>query len=231
MTTPCERKPVRSAGAAVWLAALLICPGARPASGEDAPAKRPFALRTEPPPVCACEAPGGSRKVESVRGRYTREVVGYRIPDVTLLDMEGGAVAVASVLDAEGPIVLQFVFTTCPTICGPLSGVLSSLQESNEPPLTSLRLVSISIDPEHDRPERIRRYAKGLGANPRWRFYTGDRDAIVAVQKAFDAYQVNKMSHQPLTFLRPGPDAPWIRITGIIGAADLKEECRRMIRP
>lgn len=230
MTTPCERKPVRSAGA-VWLAALLVCSGAPPAAGEDAPAKRPTASRTDPPPACACEAPGGGRKVESVRGRYTREVVGYRIPDVKLLDMDGGAVAVASVLDAEGPIVVQFIFTTCPTICGPLSGGLSALQEATDAPLASLRLVSISIDPEHDRPELIRRYAKAFGAGPRWRFYTGDRDAIVAVQKAFDAYQVNKMGHQPLTFLRPRPAAPWVRLTGILGAADLKEECRRMIHP
>jgi len=230
MTNPHARTPARSAGAA-RLAALLIAVAVPSAAAEDAPAKAPSAARPDPPPACACEAPGGGRKVESVRGRYTREVVGYRMPDVALLDADGGRVPLASVLDRDGPVAVQFFFTTCPTICGPLSGGLAAIQESPGADLAVLRFVSISIDPEQDRPEQLRRYAKAFGAGPRWRFYSGSRDAIAAVQKAFDAYQVNKMGHQPLTFLRPRPDAPWIRLAGILSAADLKEECRRMIRP
>ena len=61
------------------------------------------------------------------------------------------------------------------------------------------RLVSISIDPEYDTPARLREYARRFKAGPRWRFLTGGRDDVEAVQKAFGAWRVNKMSHQPLT--------------------------------
>ena len=89
-----------------------------------------------------------------------------------------------SVLDAPGPVVLQFIFTTCPSICPMMTSTLSGAQgEMGE----GARLVSISIDPEFDTPARLREYAKRFKAGPRWRFLTGGRDDVIAVQKAFGA--------------------------------------------
>ncbi len=217
--TSSHRRPVTIA-----LVAALLAVARTSSRGADLPAAKPAGTPAVAKPACRCEAPAG-------RNRYTTEVVTYRMPDVDLLDMDGARVPLASVFDGEGPLVVQFIFTTCPTICGPLSAGVSTLQGSPGDDLATARFVSISIDPEHDRPEQLRRYAKSFGAGPRWQFYTGSRESIVAVQKAFDAYQANKMGHQPLTFLRPRPGASWVRLAGIPGAADLKAECRRMLRP
>jgi protein SCO1/2 len=87
-------------------------------------------------------------------------------------------------------------------------------------------MVSITIDPEHDTPERLRRYARRFGAAEDWDFYTGDLQDIIRVQKAFDAFRGDKMSHIPLTFLRAAPDEPWIRMEGFANAGELIEEYR-----
>lgn len=154
--------------------------------------------------------------------RYVRSEVRVTAPAVTLIDSRGERVPLAAVLDEPGPVVLQFIFTTCPSICPLLSASLAGAQGEGA------HLVSISIDPEYDTPARLREYARRFKAGPRWRFLTGGRDDVAAVQKAFGAWRVNKMSHQPLTFLRAAPGEPWVRLAGPVSAADLIAETRRL---
>jgi protein SCO1/2 len=134
-------------------------------------------------------------------------------------------------LHHPGPLLLQFIFTTCPTVCPALSALFATTLRQIEVDAAPLRMVSISIDPEHDTPERLRAYAQRLKAGPQWRFLTGRRADIEAVQKAFDAYQSNKMQHEPLTYLRASPQAPWLRLDGFMSASDLIAEYRQVVSP
>ena len=161
--------------------------------------------------------------------RYARVVASYNLPDVTLVDMTGTEVALSAVLNHTGPVLLQFIFTTCPTVCPVLSEVFAAAQNTLGPELDSVRMVSISIDPEHDTPARLREYAQKFRAKPQWRFLTGKRADIVAVQKAFEAYWTNKMRHEPRTYLRAARDAPWVRLDGFMSATELVAEYYRLL--
>jgi protein SCO1/2 len=164
--------------------------------------------------------------------RYTRAVATYAPPDVTLTDADGEKVKLASVLSGEGPVMLQFIFTTCPAVCPVMSATFSAVQNRLGPEAEKVRLVSVSIDPEHDTPERLREYARRFKAGPRWLFLTGGAEEVVSVRKAFDAYPgYNKMRHQPLTFIRVSPDGPWLRLDGLTSAAQLVGEYKRLTRP
>lgn len=151
--------------------------------------------------------------------RYRRTIADYKLPAVTLLDAAGSQVALADELNHDGPLLMQFIFTTCPTICPVMTSTFSAVQ--NELADEPVRLVSISIDPEHDTPQQLTDYARRFQVTPRWRFLTGSRAGIATVQKAFDAYQDNKMRHDPLTFLRASAGDRWVRIDGMISAAEL----------
>lgn len=157
--------------------------------------------------------------------RYVRSLIRPETPAVTLIDSRGERVTLAAVLDSPGPVVLQFIFTTCPSVCPLLSTTLSAAQGELG---AGVRLVSISIDPEYDTPARLRDYARRFKAGPRWRFLTGSREDVAAVQKAFGAWRANKMSHEPLTYLRLTSDQPWVALAGPLGAADLVAEVRRL---
>ncbi|HEX6862854.1 MAG TPA: SCO family protein [Thermoanaerobaculia bacterium] len=152
--------------------------------------------------------------------RYTRSVAEHALPDVTLVDMDGQRVPLPAVL-GDGPVLLQFIFTTCPTVCPILSSTFAGAQDR----LPDVRMVSITIDPEHDTPGRLREYARRFRAGPQWKFFTGSLDDVVAVQKAFGVYRSDKMQHEPSTFLRAAP-GPWVRLTGHAGADDLVAELR-----
>jgi protein SCO1 len=75
------------------------------------------------------------------------------------------------------PYVTSFFFSLCPTICVNQNGKVQSLQEkfAGEP----VRFVSISCDPEVDRPEVLAEYAQRFDADDeQWLFLTGELDYI-----------------------------------------------------
>ncbi len=155
---------------------------------------------------------------------YTRAVASYQTPDVRLVDENGKEISLHDALDAPGPVMLNFIFTTCTTVCPVMSGTFSQAQDK----LGKVRMVSISIDPEHDTPSRLKDYAKRFEAGPQWSMLTGSIENSIAVQRAFDIYRGDKMNHEPVTFMRTGPGQPWTRINGFISADDLVHEYAKL---
>lgn len=152
-----------------------------------------------------------------------RSTADYPVDGLRLLRADGKAVVLADELQHDGPLVLDFVFTTCTAICPTLSRTFAELQAKSDP-ARPLRLVSISIDPQHDTPAVLRSYAKQFEAGAGWRFYTGTVAESIAVQRAFEVYRGNKMNHVPLTFVRRAPGQPWVRLEGFASVDSLLDE-------
>src|SRR5436309_5440514 len=93
--------------------------------------------------------------------RYVRSVARYTPPDVTLVDATGARVPLSAALNRPGSVVLQFIFTTCPSVCPALSATLAAAREDLG---DEASLVSISIDPEYDTPARLRDYSRRFSA-------------------------------------------------------------------
>jgi protein SCO1/2 len=146
-----------------------------------------------------------------------------------LVDKDNNKIAIDEALATEEPVMLNFIFTTCTTICPVLSATFTQVQRELGDEAGQLRMISISIDPEYDTPERLRDYAVRFKAGPQWAFYTGTNDDIVTVQKAFDAYRGSKANHEPLTFLHVPGDPQWVRINGLASAGDVVREYRRLV--
>jgi protein SCO1 len=77
--------------------------------------------------------------------------------------------------------VTDFIFTACQEACPLLSLRMQELGHRTRHLGPDFHLVSISVDPDRDTPERLAAYAARYGANPvRWSFLTGPADAIQA---------------------------------------------------
>ncbi len=97
------------------------------------------------------------------------------IPEFNLVDQDGKP-ADQSIFDGR-VTVLSFVFTHCVLVCPMLTGRMYEQYENLAG--TSVRFVSISVDPANDTPERLRQYAAAFGVDhSRWRFLTGDAATI-----------------------------------------------------
>ncbi len=159
---------------------------------------------------------------------FTRQVVDISVPNLTLIDQDGNEVQLQDILRSDKPVLVDFIFATCTTICPILSAGFSSVQRKLGDSRSKVRLISITIDPEHDGPEQMREYLERYHAKPGWDFLTGTRTDIDRVMKSFGAFVADKMSHRPLVFIRaPGAESTWVRLDGFAGSADLLEEIEK----
>jgi protein SCO1/2 len=78
--------------------------------------------------------------------------------------------------------VADFIYTECTETCPTQSLRLAQLQDAF-PDNAPLRLVSITVDPEHDTPAVLRRYAERYRAADRWWFLTGDKNTIYCLAR------------------------------------------------
>lgn len=148
----------------------------------------------------------------------------YAVPDVELLDRSGAAVPLRELVNSEDPIALNFIFTTCTTICPVMTVTFSQMQNLLGTDAERLQLVSISIDPEYDRPDVLSTYADQFRAGDNWTFLTGDTGDIVNVLRSFDSYSGSKMSHRPVTLLKRPDEESWTRIDGLANGESLARE-------
>jgi len=158
---------------------------------------------------------------------YQRSVHDYNVPDVDVIDAGGAAVRSASLFATEKTVVVSFIFTSCTAICPILTATLTQTQQRLGPEAQRVRMVSISIDPDYDTPERLRDYARRFDAQGDWNFLTGERSALRELQQAFDADRGDKNNHQPLTLIRRAGQKRWVRLEGFTSAAELASEIQR----
>ena len=85
--------------------------------------------------------------------------------------------------------VVEFFFSTCPTICPIMNKNMKFVQESFASN-ANFGIVSITINPENDTPETLKKHAEDIGAvGMNWNFLTGDQKKIFEIaQKGFNMY-------------------------------------------
>lgn len=109
-----------------------------------------------------------------------------KVPSFELTDQDNKKI---SDDDYKGKVyVVEFFFSTCPTICPKMNQNMLKLQEAfyGRP---DFGIASITIDPVHDTPAVLKEHAKLLGVKHyNWHFLTGDRDYIYNLTKQFKLY-------------------------------------------
>ena len=92
---------------------------------------------------------------------------GITVPDVKLVDQDGRPVRFYTDLVKGQVVAMNFVFTSCGTICPPMGANFAKLQKIlGGRPGPHVRLISVSIDPANDTPERLKAWAAKFGAQP-----------------------------------------------------------------
>lgn len=151
-----------------------------------------------------------------------------RFPAVELRSMDGARCMAAKELALEVPLVMTFVFTTCSTSCSVQTALLAEVQRERSLRKQPLRLASITIDPDNDTPEQLRRFAMQHKVGPGWQFYTGKFDDLLVLQRHFDVYRGSKAAHPPVLLMRRNAQAPWVRIEGFPSVRQVVDQIERL---
>lgn len=152
----------------------------------------------------------------------------YPIPDVRLVRDDGKVVSLPEEMNDGRPVVLNFIYTTCSTICPLMSQTLAQFDHELGADRGRVHLMSISIDPEQDTLARLHEYARKFHAGPEWQHYTGTAQASLAAQRAFSVWRGDKMSHSAVTLVRAAPGKPWLRIDGLVTPDELLAQYRHL---
>ncbi|AGC76724.1 protein SCO1/2 [Nonlabens dokdonensis] len=124
-----------------------------------------------------------------------------KVPDFQFVNQDGDTITNQDLLGKV--YVIDFFFTTCPTICTPMSMNMSKINKELEN-YKDFRTVSITIDPDNDTPEVLKEYAKKYNANENWLFLTGDQEATYKLSReGFNAY-VAESANEDIRFEHSG---------------------------
>jgi len=136
------------------------------------------------------------------------------LPQITLVDQHGNAVALAALKGR--PVLIDFIYTNCPGPCPLITARMAAAAKLLGPRLgRQVTFVSITIDPEHDSPAVLLKYAREAGADtPGWLFLTG---APAKIDRLLALYHLQRshgdngtITHSVASFLL-GPDGRQMR--------------------
>lgn len=143
--------------------------------------------------------------------------------DTALVDQDGRELRLYSDLMAGKVVLIHAMFTECKTDCPLTASVLKSLQEHLGERLgTEARILSITLDPGHDSPERLREHARKLEARPGWHFLTGKPEDVEAVLGKLGLAVPDRDKHKPLFLLGNVPTGLWKKVFPLADPAEIQ---------
>ncbi len=124
------------------------------------------------------------------------------LPPFSLQERSGRTVRLD---DLRGQVwVADFIFTRCAGTCPAMTARLVRLRKEVPP---EILFVSFTVDPRHDTPEVLARYARDFGADERWLFLTGSQDALYRL--ATEGFKLAALAVPPEQ-QRTGGDGPFL---------------------
>ena len=132
------------------------------------------------------------------------------IPDAAVVDQDGRSLSFYRDLVQGHVVAIDFIFTGCSTFCRPVTANLRAVQEQLGNRVgKDLRLISISVDPANDTPERLKQYAAQFEPGPGWSFVTGSKTEIDRLLETFGVGTHGPEDHSSLTLILDDATKSW----------------------
>ena len=132
-----------------------------------------------------------------------------------LLDQNGAQVRFASDIVGDRIMALNFIYTDCSTACPVASAIFSKLQNRlGEKLKQDVRMVSLSINPATDTPERLKAYAERFHAEREWVWLTGEKARVDALLKGLGVYNADYTNHASVILVGDPTRGVWTRFNG-----------------
>jgi protein SCO1/2 len=151
-------------------------------------------------------------------------------PAFQLTDQDGRPLSLA---DLRGKtVMLDFIFTHCTGPCPVLTGLQRDVQRALTPEQRArTHFVSITLDPERDKPEILRSYAKAHGADLAvWSFLTGPPEVVDAVVRSYGVGVIRRAGEEPAHLVASFVIDPQGRIAHrIVGLEQSADERARLL--
>ncbi len=134
-------------------------------------------------------------KEDDSASKSKNDPAGY-FPNLILLTQDNKPVHFYEDLLKNNVVLINFFFTTCDSVCPAMTANLAKVQTSlGERVGKEVTMISISVDPLTDTPERLKQYATRFKVQPGWFFLTGKKENIDWVLYKLGGYVTDKNAH------------------------------------
>ena len=127
-------------------------------------------------------------------------------------------------------VAVNFVYTSCTTVCPVTSSIFGLLQDRLESELgTEVALITITVDPARDSSHRMMSYAKNFSPQEGWSWLTGDKGSVDAALRAFGAYTPSFEDHPAMVLVGDAASGRWIRLYGFPAPEEIEQRVRQLL--
>lgn len=143
------------------------------------------------------------------------------LPNVSLVNEQGTDIALFGELIKNKIVVMNTIFTTCTTVCPLMGYQFSRLQKvlqtqfSKDEIVENIVLLSISIDPGVDTPQRLASWKAKFDGDPGWTLLTGSQANVNKLLKAAGLFAADPEEHTPMTLIGDAEKNNWVRVSGL----------------
>ena len=159
----------------------------------------------------------------------TKGTSDLQVPSVEVIDQAGQRVDFRQLVE-DKVVAINFVFTTCTTVCPPMGANFGKLQELlGERSGRDVHLLSVSIDPAVDTPGRLQEWSRKFGAGPGWTLVTGSKPSIDGLLKSLGVFIADKQLHSPVALLGNARAGVWRRTNGLTPADEMLRQLEELV--
>ena len=142
--------------------------------------------------------------------------------DTVLINQDGKPMRFYSDLLKDKVVIINTFFTTCTSVCPPMSHSLQAIQTWLGDRLgKDVYIVSISVDAAVDTPPRLKDYAEKYKARPGWYFLTGKKENAEAALRKIGMFVEDKDDHSTIIIIGNLRTGLWKKAMGLAKAGDL----------
>jgi protein SCO1 len=182
------------------LISLFIIAAASPAGGQT-PSPAPTA------------APASSGEMSAAHKYFT---------DVVLVNQDGKEMRFYSDLLKGRVVIINTFFTTCTSVCPPMTRTLERIQDWLGDRLgKDAFILSISVDPEVDSPPKLKAFADSYGARPGWHLLGGKKENVQAALRKIGQFVESRDNHTTILILGNERTGLWKKAFGLAKPSDL----------
>jgi protein SCO1/2 len=154
------------------------------------------------------------------------------IPDLLLIDQDGKHVRFYTDLLKDKTFALSFFYTDCSYVCTRQGELFSSLQKRLGPRLgKDVFIVSVTMNPQSDTPNKLRKWARKYGRQPGWTLVTGRVSEVEKLLRLFTGEVAGpKEIHSGLIYIGDDRTGRWSHLDDLKPASEIERQLYELKR-
>ncbi len=142
--------------------------------------------------------------------------------DILLVDQHGEEQRLYTDLLKGKVVIINAMFTSCNGTCPVVTGRLVKVQRFLGARLgKDVHILSISVDPKNDTPEKLATFAESVRARPGWYFLTGEKANVELALRKLGQYVEDREAHLSVVIIGNEPTGLWKKAMGLAEAGEI----------